>query len=924
MTIEEALEHPFIKEHAALIYTTSSHKPDWDKFRIVFILPQVVSAQTVEVLVREVMKYIPHDPACKDASRVFYGNTDAEFPLTNPNAVLPGEWIAQSIAIAQEEEKQRIKRITEQKLRTQKLREEYSAEGLDKLVDEALDKIPTRQPGSNNYEECLQVLMALNAEYGAVEGQQIAENWSPSIPGTTWLLDKKFKSFGSRSGGITIATLFHIAKQYGFEFPKTKAKKKYQEGSKKPADPERLHRRLQEQQEQDEFVSRLGIQFQNTIETTISDAVFCEDWVVLDGTFYQYLQLGFYRKATQEEVIKLIMDNLRQVFDIDIKTGKIIYSFATERNRAACFKWASYDIAKKKPANEHLIAFLNGTLNLTTRRLEESSPDNLLTWCVNADYEPNKPCPDTFKKFVEDSFGLEYLELIQALIYYFIDPTAPYNFFLHVIGESGSGKGTLIRFISSLFGKSNVAAVTNIGSLASKEDRHQILSGVRLCTLPDIAGFQSSVQSFYELVDNGELSGRALYKSETYTKQWNVKFILGSVSALNIENSADGWDRRCIPLKTKGKPTNPNYNLGQELEACKAEVISWALSMKRDRRNYLIQNASKEFTDIRDLKQEQAIQSDSIKSFIDQCLELTGDDKDYIPMTLLYAAYEQFCKATGVKTLGSTKFIARTAEFLKEYHRKRTSKKQGGMKYNIPRRLVGFVHTASLFTRESNPVTGEFEYTIHREYLSEGTINDIENARKNILYSGCTQSTNQTLSTAENQSDKGIQVSYSGYSVTQGKSKVYGEINNLNSENSKDDNSVKKEINTAQMNNSNNDNNDLFNLDFEKFTPSRMSTPEYDSQESVTAGNSAVLRVPEITLSTPEYTLNTGKEEVKDDEIMKENEGQNAQQRTLELDIPRDNSYIGDFGRVKYDSAWDDESAYLAAKVGEYLEEVDD
>ena len=225
ITIKEALEHPFIKEHAALIYTTSSHKRDWDKFRIVFVLPQVVYGGTVEVLVREVMKHIPHDPACKDASRVFYGNTDAQFPLKQ-DAVLPGEWITQSIAIAEREEKEREQLRVEQQRRNDELRKEWDKEDFDSLVLSALSYIPPRQPGSNNYHDCLLVLMALNSEYGSVKGQQIAKDWSPSIPGTTWNLDYKFRSISAGNGQVSIGTLFHIAKQNGYKFPEKTYKQK--------------------------------------------------------------------------------------------------------------------------------------------------------------------------------------------------------------------------------------------------------------------------------------------------------------------------------------------------------------------------------------------------------------------------------------------------------------------------------------------------------------------------------------------------------------------------------------------------------------------------------------------------------------------------------------------------------------------------
>ncbi|MBD2511703.1 PriCT-2 domain-containing protein [Nostoc muscorum FACHB-395] len=220
LTIEEALAHPFIKKHCALIYTTASHRPDWHKFRLVFLLPEYVQgADTVEACTRFLMQQLPHDPACKDASRVFYGSTEAEFPLVNPEATLPAEWISEAIAIAQQERIEYQLRIQEIESRRKEWRDISLAEGwdIDQLIQNALSFIPPRTPGSGNYDECRQVLMALVNHYGATDAEIIAEQWSPSIKGSTWNIRAKIRSF--RRGGISIGTLFHIAKQYGFRFP---------------------------------------------------------------------------------------------------------------------------------------------------------------------------------------------------------------------------------------------------------------------------------------------------------------------------------------------------------------------------------------------------------------------------------------------------------------------------------------------------------------------------------------------------------------------------------------------------------------------------------------------------------------------------------------------------------------------------------
>lgn len=221
LTLDEALEHPFIKQYCALIYTTASHKPNWHKFRLVFLLPEFVPGyEIVEVLTRYLMKHLPHDPACKDASRVFYGSTEASFPLVQPNVTLPAEWVTEAIATAQKEKFEYQQRIEAVEKRKAELRDRAESEGwdTDALIQQALSYIPARQPGSGNYDECIKILMALNDYYGAAEGEAIAERWSPSIKGSTWNVGAKFRSFRSRCG-ISIGTLFHIAKQYGFKFP---------------------------------------------------------------------------------------------------------------------------------------------------------------------------------------------------------------------------------------------------------------------------------------------------------------------------------------------------------------------------------------------------------------------------------------------------------------------------------------------------------------------------------------------------------------------------------------------------------------------------------------------------------------------------------------------------------------------------------
>lgn len=99
LTLSQALEHPFIKEFASLIYTTKSHSESWNRFRVLFILPfPITVASQYEKVVRKLLKAFPAaDSSCTDAMRVFYGNQNASIPLLREDVRLTQDWVEDAI-----------------------------------------------------------------------------------------------------------------------------------------------------------------------------------------------------------------------------------------------------------------------------------------------------------------------------------------------------------------------------------------------------------------------------------------------------------------------------------------------------------------------------------------------------------------------------------------------------------------------------------------------------------------------------------------------------------------------------------------------------------------------------------------------------------------------------------------------------------
>jgi len=99
LNLEEALALPFIQSHAAMIYTSASHTDDWNRFRVVFLLPHSFSDPVAyKQTILDVCSNIPgYDRGATSVSNVFYGNSNALFPLFNPDARLDIEALTRKI-----------------------------------------------------------------------------------------------------------------------------------------------------------------------------------------------------------------------------------------------------------------------------------------------------------------------------------------------------------------------------------------------------------------------------------------------------------------------------------------------------------------------------------------------------------------------------------------------------------------------------------------------------------------------------------------------------------------------------------------------------------------------------------------------------------------------------------------------------------
>jgi len=390
----------------------------------------------------------------------------------------------------------------------------------------------------------------------------------------------------------------------------------------------------------------------------------------INSAMYQYTGAGWWQRQDEkrcEHLIAVCSEKVFKVRQVNKSEWEETFPFSSESYINSAFKYALKRLyLEPTKKNRYFRAFKNGTVDMRTGKLLPHDPSRYLTSAIDSDYIPNRPCPEVFLNFIISAFGEDQLDAIRAYTSMLIDPTAPYGKFIHIIGPSGSGKGTLLRLWGEIFGLEDSHS-GDFSELSNPESRHQYLTGKSLYTIPDTGGYITGIRPFYELVDNGKLSGRSLYSSCGYTKEWNCRFVAASVDHLQIENAGDGWDRRCLPLLSKGREGLEDPYLRDKLSAVKADIVSWALAMPRAERNALLLKRSTNKR-IRLAKLDAATYGDPVRSFIDLCLRPT-ESASVIQNHELHSWFIAYCKAHGYSdNRGMSKFIAHLKTVLPQNH----------------------------------------------------------------------------------------------------------------------------------------------------------------------------------------------------------------------------------------------------------------
>ena len=372
------------------------------------------------------------------------------------------------------------------------------------------------------------------------------------------------------TGGTGFGTLVHIARQHGWQDPRTV---------------------------RGESDIRNGRRFAGRFRDRLLYIADRGDWLIFNS------ETGWLptTPGEAERAAKVIVDEMQAEAAERYRTGpddpktKRLMAEVLRSSRAANVR-AMIDMAKSEPGMSAQLADFDNDLmviglqncifNLDRWNYEKPTPERKVSKRANVEYDPDAECP-RFLKFIEEvQPDPEIRRFLQRFLGYCLTGCTNEQVFVYLHGGGLNGKSTFIELIAWV-----------LGDYAHKISTDMLMSHQRnpAGPSPDIVSLKGSRLVFANETEEGQrlaearikdltggdtLTGRVPYAKENITFQPVHKLIIAGNHRIEVRDNSIGMWRRVIlvPFRVTIPEADRDRHLCDTLKAEGAGVLNWMLA----------------------------------------------------------------------------------------------------------------------------------------------------------------------------------------------------------------------------------------------------------------------------------------------------------------------------------------------------------
>lgn len=319
------------------------------------------------------------------------------------------------------------------------------------------------------------------------------------------------------------------------------------------------------------------------------------------------------------------------------------------------------DYAERAVASEGIIVFKNTLLDIRTLKKIPFNPWYITSYEIDANYISH-PEPDVYLDFLRSTSGgdPEIADCITDCISYILSGTNQGKIFFVLGNAPDSGKSSLATFLQGII---NEKYIFNI---APHEFKDRFSLGGHRGRVLNISMDLSSTKLHPEVVATiKKITGgdKLMSQDKNEKKEFGVssmRLLFGTNHAVSVNPSDDNdafWNRlQVVPFTQTISPEDKDPHLVQKMLEERDDIVSYCIQRMPSivERGYKL-SSCQAAEDIKNEWRYGISNDDSLESFCDTYLEITGDKDDVILATDIYTPYREFCKTINVKPLREEK-----------------------------------------------------------------------------------------------------------------------------------------------------------------------------------------------------------------------------------------------------------------------------
>ncbi|MBT9318039.1 DNA primase family protein, partial [Leptothoe spongobia] len=296
------------------------------------------------------------------------------------------------------------------------------------------------------------------------------------------------------------------------------------------------------------------------------------------------------------------------------------------------------------------------------------------TWQLPYEYLPGVTC-DPILEWLRWAANEDetVVQLIRACLKAMVMGRPDFQRYLEVIGGGGTGKGTLIRLIQALLGRSNTVS-TSLSRIASSRFETSRFMGKRLVFIPDADYNPTAVDVLKQLTGEDYIPWERKGENADYTDGFSLEgwVMVATNKEVIASDHTNALFRRRIPIYFNrivpdGQRRSliefaPDGSLRGEFAKHLPGLFNWVLEMPHELMEAYIRNPRQYVGAMAEFQATSLLKTDSLAQWVND--RVVVDEKSWTKIgdksnpkaNCLYANYVDYCESANVKPLSLSKF----------------------------------------------------------------------------------------------------------------------------------------------------------------------------------------------------------------------------------------------------------------------------